>query len=199
MSNKDFVTYLLQAPFSSSTWKVVGQLKEEHRAAYWSEVIPDWMRSEASDEAAQAVDMLLKAQRPRAAFHCVHDCLESVEPELLYRVLTDINKEGKDLPGQYHLEHHYVGQAFQRISSSNTLTLEQKAVLEFVYIDVLGDVIGRRQGPGIPNLELYVEQHPDLFVQAICWVFRSRDEGEDAPEIPPLARKKNTLNVAICF
>ena len=183
VSNKDFVTFLLQAPFSSSTWQVVGELDEEHRAAYWSEVIPDWMRSDASDEAAQAVDMLLKAQRPRAAFHCVHGCLQSVEPELLYRVLTDINQEGKELPGQYSLEHHYIGQAFERISSSNTLTLEQKARLEFVYIEVLGDVIGRRHGPGVPNLELYVEQHPDLFVQAICWAFRRRDGGEDSPEI----------------
>lgn len=183
VSNKDFVTYLLQAPFSSSTWQVVGQLEEEHRAAYWSEVIPDWMRSDASDEATQAVDMLLKVQRPRAAFHCVHGCLESVEPELLYRVLTDMNKEGKDLPGQYRLEHHYVGQAFERIGSSNTLTLEQKAALEFVYIEVLGDVIGRRHGRGIPNLELYVELHPDLFVQAISWAFRRRDDGEDAPEM----------------
>lgn len=183
VSSKDFVTFLLQAPFSSSTWQVVAQLEEEHRAAYWSEVIPDWMRSDASDEAAQAVDMLLKAQRPRAAFHCVHGCMESVEPELLHRILMDINKEGKDLPSQYRLEHHYVGRAFERISSSNTLTLEQKAILEFVYIEVLGDVIGRRQGPGVPNIELYVEQHPDLFVQAIGWAFRRRDDGEDAPEM----------------
>ena len=65
------------------------------------------------------------------------------------------------------------------------MTLEQKAVLEFVYIEILGDVIGRRQGPGVPNLELYVEQHPELFVQAICWAFRRRDEGEDAPEMIP--------------
>ena len=191
VSNKDFVTYLMHAPFSSSTWQIVGQLEEEHRAGYWNEVIPDWMQSDASDEAAQAVEMLLRAQRPRAAFHCVHGCLESVAPELLCRVLTDINKEGKDLPGQYRLEHHYVGQAFERIGSSNTLTLEQKAVLEFVYIEILGDVIGRRQGPGVPNLELYVEQHPELFVQAICWAFRRRDEGEDAPEMkPPAGQEK---------
>lgn len=183
VSNKDFVNFLLQAPFSSRTWQVVGELDEEYRAAYWSEVTPDWMRSGASDEAAQAVDMLLKAQRPRAAFHCVHGCLESVEPELLYRILTEVNKEGKDLPSQYRLEHHYVGRAFERISSSNTLTLEQKAGLEFAYIEVLGDVIGRGHGPGMPNLELYVEQHPDQFVQAIRWAFRRGDGGEDAPEI----------------
>lgn len=56
-------------------------------------------------------------------------------------------------------------------------------MLEFAYIDVLGDAIARRQGSNIPNLELYVEEHPDLFVQVIAWTFRRKDKVEDLPEM----------------
>jgi hypothetical protein len=47
-----------------------------------------------------------------------------------------------------------------RVRVSPALTLEQKADLEFAYIDVLARRWDRRHNYRIPNLEPYVEAHP---------------------------------------
>lgn len=63
------------------------------------------------------------------------------------------------------------------------LTLEEKAGLEFAYIDILGKPRDLRGGYGIPNLERYVELHPELFVQAICWTYIRKDGAIDPAEL----------------
>ncbi len=181
-SQTDFVKLLLLAPFRRSTWQMVDELDEEHRNAYWDQVAPDPMRN-AGEEHREAVERLLMVQRPRAAFFCVHFHLEALEPELLFRLMSEILNEGKDQPGQYQLEHNYLEKAFQVLDRSLVLTLEQKAGLEFAYIDALSQPWSdRRQGCGIPNLEKYIERNPELFVQAIVWAYKRRDESEDPPE-----------------
>lgn len=187
VSAEQFVLFLLHAPFTRRTWEIVAQLEETQRVKYWQEVVPDWIRAETIDEASEAVENLLQVMRPRAAFHCIHLCIGKLAPEQVYRIMLDMSKEGNDAPGQYRIDAHFVKHAFKHIDTSNTLTREQKAGLEFAYIDVLGDAIARREGLNIPNLERYVEEHPDLFVHAIAWTFRRKDKGEDSPEIkaPP--------------
>jgi len=90
-------------------------------------------------------------------------------------------KGGKDKPGHHQLELYGIQQAFKHIDASMELTLEQKAGLEFAYLEALA----HRQSGGknsIPNLERYVELNPELFVQVIVWAYRRRDEGVDPPE-----------------
>jgi hypothetical protein len=54
-------------------------------------------------------------------------------------------------------------------SKSALLTLDQKAVLEFAFLEVLAQLGDNRPDCyGLPNLERYVEAHPELFVQAIA-------------------------------
>jgi hypothetical protein len=36
---------------------------------------------------------------------------------------------------------------------------------------------------GIPNLERYIEQHPEVFVQAVAWAYKRNDQGKDSPEL----------------
>jgi addiction module HigA family antidote len=178
LSEADFVRLLLLAPFRRSTWQMVEKLDEQHRQTYWNDVTPNWIH-DADDENNEAVERLLAAQRPRAAFACVHFKLEAIEPELLFRLMSEMVKEGNDQPGHYQLEQYYIAEAFALIDKSPMLTLEQKASLEFAYIDALS--WGRREGHGIPNIEKYVEAHPELFVQAIVWTYKRRGEGEDPP------------------
>ena len=46
---------------------------------------------------------------------------------------------------------------------------------------------GSRPHYGIPNLERYVEAHPELFVQAIAWTYKRKDGATDPAEfqVPP--------------
>lgn len=178
----DFTRLLLLSPFRRSTWHLVDELDEVHSQTYWNDVAPDWIH-DADEENCEAVERLLAAQRPRAAFSSIHFSLKTIGPELLFRLMSEMVKDGKDQPGQYQLDQHYIEQAFVLMDKSPELTLEQKASLEFAYIDALSKPWSRREGYGIPNLEKYVEVHPELFVQAVAWTYKRDDEGEDPPDL----------------
>ena len=176
-----FLRLLLLAPFRRSTWQLVDKLDEGDRQAYWIEVLPDWAHG-AEDETREAIERLLAAQRPRAAFALVHFKLETLGPELLFRLMSDMLKDGKDRPAQYELEQHYIQEAFKILDKCPLLTLEQKAGLELAYIDALYERWRGREIYGIPNLEKYVELHPEFFTQAIVWTYKRNDGGEDPSE-----------------
>ena len=63
------------------------------------------------------------------------------------------------------------------MNTSKAITLEQKAGLEFAYIEALAPYLRTREGYGIPRK--YVEHHPDLFIQAIVWTYKRSDGDED--------------------
>lgn len=188
VSDSDFVRLLVLAPFRRSTWLIVDTLDEPHRFVYWSDVAPEWIRN-ADEENKEAVERLLVSQRPRAAFACVHFKLASLSPELLFRLMSEMVKESKDQPGDYQLDRHLIEKAFALIDKYPALTLEQKAGLEFAYIEILSEPWSKQEGYGIPNLQKYVEEHPELFVQAIVWTYKRRDEGEDPPEFKVVPEK----------
>lgn len=174
--------YLL-APFAISTWKRVAKLSESAQAAYWSAVTPEWVR-DVGGTANEAINGLLKVKRPRAAFACIQLELAKLDVQVLFRLLSEMAREGNDLPGQYMLEQHSIEEAFKCLNSSSALTLEQKATMEFAYIELLANLWGRGDSDsyGIPNLERYVEAHPEVFVQAVVWSYKRRDGAIDPPE-----------------
>jgi addiction module HigA family antidote len=180
LSEADFGRMLLLAPFRRSTWALVDKLAQQHRDAYWREVSPDWIH-ESDDENNEAVERLLSARRPRAAFASIHFKLEALAPELLYRLMSEIVKDGDDQPGHYQLEQYYIEKAFQLLDGDPQLSLEQKAGLEFAYVDALSRP-SASEGFGVPNLEKYIEAHPELFIQAIVWTYKRTDEGDDPAE-----------------
>ncbi len=44
-------------------------------------------------------------------------------------------------------------------------------------------MLGSDHERGIPNLERYIAQHPDMFVQALVWAYKREDRGEDPEDI----------------
>ena len=94
---------------------------------------------------------------------------------------------GNEQPGHYMLEHYNVEKAFEHLNGGSGLTLDEKASLEFAYIEVLARPWDRRGNYGIPNLERYVEAHPEFFVQAIAWTYKRKDGASDPSEfqLPP--------------
>jgi addiction module HigA family antidote len=187
LSEDDAVKLLVLCPYSSTTWSLVDTLGEAPQTKYWNEVVPDWL-PHSDDENIQGVERLLRAGRPRAAFSCIRFKPSGLDAQVLYRLLSDMAAGGNDKSGEYMLEHYNVEQAFKHLNSSPALTLDQKAGLEFAFVDVLARPWdSRAESYGIPNLERYVEAHPELFVQAIAWAYKRKDGGIDPEEVsvPP--------------
>lgn len=181
LPEEELVRVLLAAPFRPATWQRVDGLSADSRARYWREVVPDWFREE-DGEVVEAIERLIAANRPRAAFHAAQFALGRLEPEFVFRLMTKVAQGGDEQEGHYQLQHYYIEEAFDRINAPSSLTGEQKAGLEFTFVDAL---VQPGSKGGIPNLERYVEAHPDLFVQALAWTYRRKGDGVDPPEILP--------------
>jgi hypothetical protein len=190
LSEEEVAQLLMLAPFVRSTWKLVDALDEAAQAKYWADVVPDWVY-QSDEENNERVERLLKAGRPRAGFSCIRTQPNKLDAQILFRLLSEMAKGGGDRPGENLLEHYNVEQAFKHLNNSPVLTLDQKASLEFAFIEVLAP-LGGNVDYGIPNLERYVEAHPELFVQVIAWVYKRKDNGADPVELQaPPERLKN--------
>lgn len=172
------VHLLVLAPFGEATWSLVFSYGEEVETRYWKEVAPGWLR-DIPAEFAKAVDMLMQARRPRAAFALIKYHPEKLPVRTLFKLLTVMTQDGDDKAGEYLLEHYDVERAFECINKTSELSLEQKAGLEFAYLDVLDRAWDRRAKSAIPNLERYIEDHPEVLVQAIVWTYKRNDRAED--------------------
>ncbi|MDI4662641.1 MULTISPECIES: HigA family addiction module antitoxin [Cobetia] len=177
-SDDDTVKLLMLAPFGKGTWNLVDKLDTAAQDKYWDEVAPDWIHNPEEDN-RESVDRLMKARRPRAAFSCIRLHPEKISEETLFQVLTEVAKGGNDKPGQYMLEHYSVEKTFEHLNASSKLTLEKKTELEFSYLEILSRPWGSHGGNSIPNLERYVEAHPEFFVQAIVWTYKRSDGATD--------------------
>src|SRR5262249_7410183 len=68
-------------------------------------------------------------------------------------------------------------------NASPVLTLEQKAGLEFAFLDLLARPWDKRANVyGIPNLERYIEAHPEMYARALVWAYKRKDGGMDPAE-----------------
>ena len=173
---------LLLSPYRASTWELVDQLSAEARNRYWVEVVPQYV-FDSPEENNESVRRLLEAERPRAAFASIHFKLKEIHPSLLVQTLSAMAKNSKDKAGEYQQLHDYdVQSAFQLINRNPDLTLEEKAGLEFAYLEVLARSFNGEDEHQIPNLERYIEEHPELFIKAVAWAFGRNDQDEDPPE-----------------
>ncbi len=83
----DQICRLLKAsPFERDTWLLVDAQEPAVRERYWRDVYPGCLHSESPD-LNEAVDRLLEAGRPRAAFHTAHMAFDNVETARLRRLL----------------------------------------------------------------------------------------------------------------
>lgn len=181
LTEEEALRLLLLSPFRLATWALVDQLSKEARAVYWRDVVPQYA-FDAADENNEGIRRLLNAKRPRAAFATMHFKLDEIRPPLLFQMLSGMAREGNDKAGEYQLHDYDIQRAFQLLDRNPDISLEDKAGLEFAYLDVLARSFRGGDGHQIPNLERYVEDHPDMFVQAVVWTYKRKDRGEDPPE-----------------
>jgi len=173
---------LVLFPFRRVTWDLLAQQSPDVQSAYWKEVSPGWAR-QAPSEFAYAVEHLLAAGRPRAAFQLIDmDIAEALQPRQLYDLLQRAAHSAEKAHA-HQMKRHSITQAFQVLRESGELSEDELAGLEFIYLDALDPDDDDEGGKSkIPNLERYIERQPDLFVQAVAFIFKRRDGGEDPPE-----------------
>lgn len=179
----EFVRILQLAPFEGGTWKLVRELDKLSRQAYWAGVAPPQLPSDSDDDINGAVTGLLEAKRPRAAFSFVHFKLKQLKPALLFRLISDVAISHDEPVDRFQLDGYYINEAFNVLEESGEFSVDQLAGLEFPYIDVLSRQVGAQEAHGIPNLELYIEDHPELFVDAVAWLYQRRDGGNDPKDL----------------
>lgn len=184
------VSILLAAPFDHLTWNVAEEAGLGGR--YWKEITPGWNRTEA--DVRHAVKKLVEAGRPRAAFQFAHFELKELQPRDLFNLLDAIRRGSDEAAGTYLLDPHDLRGAFELLNASGQMSTDEMASLEFAFIDVLDD----DQGVGLVNLGRQIEAHPELFVQAIRYVYRRDDEGDDAPE-PEISEEQNSARANSCY
>lgn len=192
LSEVDMARLFVLAPFTKSTWTLVDALGKEVQTGYWSEVVPEQVYS-SDTENNEAIERLLKAGRPRAAFSCIRHRPSNLDAQVLYRLLSAMMQGGNDQHGHYMLEQYHVEEAFKHLNSSPTLTLDQKAGLEFAYIETLARPWDRGNNYGIPNLERYIEAHPEPFIQAIVWTYKRKDGATDPAEFQVLPERVEAM------
>lgn len=181
VAEEEALHLLLLSPYRASTWELVDQLSAEARSRYWVEVVPQYS-FDSPEENNESVRRLLEVERPRAAFTSIEFKLKEIHPPLLVQMLSAIAKNSRDKAGEYLLDEYYVRDAFQLIDLNSDLTLEEKAGLELTYLEVLTRSFQGEDQQQIPNLELYIEEHPELFVRAVVWTYKRGNGGEDPAE-----------------
>lgn len=180
LGDAQYLEFLLRAQFNRQTWVHVDQLAPQLQNVYWKTASP-WHATD--EDVLEAVRRLTAAGRPRAAFNVAQFQLKVLGPQAVYDMLVQIAQGKGDEDGAYKLDQHWLREALALLDSAPQLSLEQKAVLEFIYIDGLWARVARTDKYLIPNLEKYVEQNPQFYVQALVWAFRRRDDQEDPAEL----------------
>jgi len=166
----------MRSPFERSTWTHVDDQGDAISEQYWREVGPGWLRKD-SPNINEAVDRLLDARRPRAAFFAVHFALADLETSRLKRLLQEIGTCDAEQAGTYLMDGYHLSEGFDILQKRTGVSEEEMARLEFLFIRVL-----EHESHGISNLEKQLGKSPALFVQVLGLLYRRHDGGEDPPE-----------------
>jgi addiction module HigA family antidote len=179
LSVEDGTRLLRCAPFRVSTWRLLDHYGEDIRNGYWRHVVPSWGRHTPA-ELAELTDRLLDARRPRAAFLAVHMDFKDIETFRLKRLLRDVATVNAEPAGQYKLDRYYISEALKSLNGRPSVTRDEMAQLEFLFIDALDS---DQSEHGIPHLESQIAELPGLFVQAVALAYKRSDNKGDPPEL----------------
>lgn len=186
------LSILLAAPFDQLTWDVVQSFADDLADRYWQEIDPGWNRT--ADDVRFAVNRLVEAGRPRAAFQFAHFELKELPSKDLFNLLDAIARRSNEPANTYLLDPYHLREAFELLNASGQMSTDDMAGLEFTFIDIFDD----DHGIDLVNLGRQIEAHPELYVQAVGYSYRRDDEGEDMPE-PELTEEQISNRASSCY
>lgn len=164
----------LSAPFQKQTWDMVDRLGAKVADAYWLECPVVW--ADESDVLV-AVDRLLKANRPRAAFSAAHFYLKALPERTLLLLVQSVGERSNEASGTYLIDPHDLREALKLLTEWGQASTEVMAALEYRFVEAFDRDVG------LPNLGRYAFEHPEFFVQMVAFAYRRSDGGEDPPEL----------------
>lgn len=170
------ISVLTTAPFKRETWILADRLGSTTSESYWQKVAPGWSRGD--DDLVFAVNRLIKAGRPRAAFSFAHLNLKNLPPLILFDLLIAVASDSREAPKTYMLDQYDLRKAFQLLNDSGQIGWEAMASLEFRFIDIFDHAEARPI-----NLERQIESQPEFFVQALTFAFKRSDDATDPDEL----------------
>lgn len=180
-NGSQFLKFLLLSPYDKNTWNAVEQANPEIKKDYWSKVNPRYRYFDLNDFEFGA-KKLLAVNRPAAAFNSIKIEIEQISPQLIYQLLEAIPQSLENDYNQYQVNTYDLKKALKVIGESRDFTLRQKANIEMIYMHQLSVRSLNITKSPVPNLEKYIEQHPEFFAYAICAVYR-RDDLTDSNDL----------------
>lgn len=164
-------------PFTRHSWRLVDRWGEAESRQYW-ETVQNTVSRHSAEDINEIVDRLLSAKRPIVAFATARFNWAHVETSRLKRLLEEMASTSPSAHDRHRLRQHDIEEAFKEYDHRSGVTVEEKANLEFLYIEVLDDAREYR----IPNLERQVSESPELFAHAVGLTYKRSGAGEDPPE-----------------
>ena len=170
-----FLRILLLAPFRRKTWEFLNEMSGEEKSRYWREVICSRHHGDPL-ELNEAMEELIRAERPHDAASLVGYGIRRLEPESVFRLLKAMSESQNGKRGYCVPDPLFIERAFERLDEGK-LSTDEMAGLEFFFMDFL-----RRSERGLRNLEDQIARHPGFFVEFVELAYKRDDGKEDARE-----------------
>lgn len=175
------LTLFLCLPFRAATWRLLEGRPNSFQKAYWQQVESRIIDNLQEEEINEAIDRFLEVDRAPAAFRKGCVAWDKVETSRLIRLLNALLAADSEAFWRDQMTGYYISTAFASLSKRPGVTVEEKALLEFHYLPVLD-----RSEYGIPNLEEQVATSPELYAEAIAYLYKREEDGkEDPPDFRP--------------
>lgn len=160
-------------PFDSATWDLLAHRARSIEDQYWrTKCVDGWLLY--PNDVGRAIDHLLTAQRPSAAFLFGSLYAEHADTRQLVRLLEDFTQPEDDAPRSASLAHD-LKRVFETLARRSDISQDELARLEFAYLSILLDTSYR-----VPALKAAVSAHPPLFAEMLSFVYRRDDSAVDA-------------------
>ena len=167
------IKLLCACSFNAPTWAKAKDFGKSVQNGYWSNVVPtSWIRHGKQDF-DYALRHLLNARRAAVALEHAHLNWQHVKSETIKQILMQ-------LPNETHLEEmgfpvrkHQIDDSLSVLNARKDVSRNELAWLEFLHLDTYS-----RNHGNVPNLELEIQESPEIFCEAVAYLHPRDDLDE---------------------
>lgn len=156
---------------SPVTWAEVARLGTVYEEEYWKKK-PAY-RQASPENYSEAISNYVRYGRYSAGIEMIAYDEQSISSSDILQLLTGFISEANSKPELAPQLHHALGQLLKVLQLRSDLSVEQLALLEFQYFDVI-EFEGSAQA-----LHKLLLSSPDFFMNMICRVFKAKSDTDD--------------------